>query len=228
MTSVNTGFAVAVDGPAGAGKSSTAGLVADALGITKINSGSMFRAVALYMTRHGIDVYNQEAVVAALPNIEIVLKGHQVMLNGEDVTSAIRHEGISRITPVTSAYLPVRKKIAEKQRHYAKTGEMLMEGRDIGYVVLPFAQVKIYLHASAKKRAERRAAQLEEKGETVNLDEIEQDIIDRDLYDQTREHGRLLTIEEAEAHGYIMVDSSDLTLDETVETIVAHINHIRG
>ncbi|MCL2571618.1 MAG: (d)CMP kinase [Defluviitaleaceae bacterium] len=224
---MNNGFAVAVDGPAGAGKSSTTDTVAKRLGIKKINSGSMYRAVALYVLRKGVDIHDEEAVLAQLPNIEIELTDEDVFLNGENVITEIRNPVVDAVVPITSEYLPLRKKMVAKQREYAKTTEVLMEGRDIGYEVFPDAPVRIYLHASAKERANRRYKQNIANGMAADYEQILNKINERDMQDQSRKHGRLLTLEDALAKGYIEVDSSNMSEEETVNAIIAHINAAR-
>jgi len=224
---MNNGFAVAVDGPAGAGKSSTTDTVAKRLGIKKINSGSMYRAVALYILRKGVDIHDEIAVLAELPNIEIELTDEKVFLNGEDVTTEIRNPVVDAAVPITSEYLPLRKKMVAKQRKYAKTTPVLMEGRDIGYEVFPDAPVRVYLHASTKERANRRYKQNIANGMPADYEQILNKIKERDMRDQSRKHGRLLTLEDALAKGYIEVDSSNMSEEETVNAIIAHINTAR-
>ncbi|MGN0483298.1 MAG: (d)CMP kinase [Lachnospiraceae bacterium] len=213
------GFNIAIDGPAGAGKSTIAKRVASALSYIYVDTGAMYRAMALYFLEKGLDVKN-EAIVSDICN-EISIKiayedgEQQVLLNGENVNGRIRTEQVSNTASVTSAYPAVRKKLVELQQQLAKETDVIMDGRDIGTCVLPDAPVKIYLTASVETRAMRRYEELKAKGEACDLKEIEKDIEDRDYRDMHRDVSPLKQAEDA-----ILVDSSDLTIDEVVTKIL--------
>ena len=220
--SSQTGFAVAIDGPVGVGKSTNARNVAAALNMTYIDTGAMYRAVALYIIRHRINPTNEPAITAALPNINVKLShidGQQrVYLNNEDITEKIRTQSISESTSVIASYAAVREKLVAEQKKLAATGQVVMDGRDIGSHVLPWAQVKIYLDADVDTRTARRALDLEAKGQQVDIAQIRQETIIRDERDKTRTHSPLIQTEDA-----IYIDSSNMTPEEVVSTIVKHV-----
>lgn len=209
---------IAIDGPAGAGKSSIAKLVAKKLNYVYVDTGAMFRTMALYFLNEGLDVTNEEIVTANCDNIEISIQyqeGEQhIFLNGVDVSTDIRKEEVGKNASVIAQYTAVRTKLLNLQRELAATNHVIMDGRDIGTVVLPQAECKIYLTASAHVRAKRRYKELTEKGESCQLEEIEKDIICRDEQDMKREIAPLRQAEDA-----TLVDSSDMTIEEVVETI---------
>lgn len=211
---------VAIDGPAGAGKSTIARRVAEKLGYVYVDTGAMYRAMALFFLNKEIDVSDARAIEKACDDIEISIvyeDGQQkVLLNGEDVTGRIRDEKVGNTASVTSTYGCVREKLVALQRQLASRADVIMDGRDIGTCVLPEAQVKVYLTASVEVRAKRRYQELEKKGEACQLEEIEQDIRERDERDMHREISPLRQAEDA-----ILVDSSDMTIDQVVERIVA-------
>ncbi len=211
-------FNIAVDGPAGAGKSTIAKAVAADLGFIYVDTGAMYRAMALYFLRQGIDKEDEAAISASCSQVEITIRyengSQQVILNGENVSSEIRREEVGNMASATSVYLPVRKKLVELQQDLAKTANVIMDGRDIGTCVLPDAQAKVYLTASSAVRAKRRYDELKEKGIRCNLEEIEQDIIERDYRDMHREHSPLKQAEDA-----VLVDSSEMTVEQVIETI---------
>ena len=186
-----TTYNIAIDGPAGAGKSTIAKRAAKQLGFIYVDTGAMYRAMALYLLRKGIDRTDEKAIEASCLDMDISLQyenGEQkVLLNGEDVSGLIRTEEVSNMTSAISVYVPVRQKLLELQRELAQTKNVIMDGRDIGTCVLPNAQTKIYLTASSHVRAVRRFKELQEKGQMCNLEEIEQDIIERDYRDMHRE-----------------------------------------
>jgi len=217
-----TGFAVAIDGPAGVGKSTTARRVAESLGMTYIDTGSMYRAIALYCVRHGIDLQDKAAVSTNLPNIQIYLTQGQIYLNDEDVSGAIRTQAISDATSIIAPYPAVREKLSAKQKEIAATGQVVMDGRDIGSHVLPWAQVKIYLDADPGIRAARRAAELAEKGQQTDISQIRKEIELRDHRDKTREHSPLVKANDA-----VCIDTGHMTKDEVVASIIAHIKAAR-
>lgn len=214
-----TTYNIAIDGPAGAGKSTIAKMAAKRLGFIYVDTGAMYRAMALYILRQGIDREDEEAVGKACDDMDISLRYEngvqQVWLNGEDVSGLIRTEEVSQTTSAISVYSAVRRKLLELQRELARTNNVIMDGRDIGTCVLPDAQTKIYLTASSHVRAVRRFKELEEKGQMCNLEEIEQDIIERDYRDMHREIAPLKQAEDA-----VLVDSSQMTIDEVIEAIL--------
>ncbi len=213
-------FNIAVDGPAGAGKSTIAKAVAAKLGFIYVDTGAMYRAMALYFLRQGIGKEDEKAIETACSQVEITIRyedgSQQVILNGENVSSAIRAEEVGNMASATSVYLPVREKLVQLQQDLAKTANIIMDGRDIGTCVLPDAQAKIYLTASSSVRAKRRYEELKEKGVMCNLEEIEQDIIERDYRDMHRKHSPLKQAEDA-----ALVDSSDMTIEQVIDAIIA-------
>lgn len=214
-----TTYNIAIDGPAGAGKSTIARKAAQKLGFVYVDTGAMYRAMALYVLRKGIDPNDQQAVEALCPEMEISLQYkdgvQQVLLNGEDVSDQIRTEEVSATASAVSACGAVRSHLLELQRELARTRDVIMDGRDIGTCVLPHAQTKIYLTAGSHVRALRRFKELEEKGQMCNLEEIEQDIIERDYRDTHREIAPLRQAEDA-----VLLDSSSMTIDQVVEAIL--------
>lgn len=211
-------FNVAVDGPAGAGKSTVAKAVAAEKSFIYVDTGAMYRAMALYFLRKGIDKSDEAAVTAACQDVEITIAYEngvqQVILNGENVSGLIRTEEVGNMASATSGYLPVRKKLVELQKTLAKKADVVMDGRDIGTCVLPDADVKVYLTASSLVRARRRYKELAEKGVGCSLEEIEKDIIERDYRDMHRENSPLRQAEDA-----VYLDSSEMTLREVVDAI---------
>lgn len=209
---------IAIDGPAGAGKSTIAKKLAEKLQFVYVDTGAMYRAMACYFLAEGIDAGKEEAVTAACPAVEVTIAyengEQQVFLNGRNVSGEIRSEEVGKMASATSIYPAVREKLVELQRRLAANTNVIMDGRDIGTCVLPDAQVKIYLTASSATRARRRYDELVGKGIVCSLDEIEKDIIDRDYQDMHRKMSPLRQAEDA-----VLVDSSELTVDEVVETI---------
>lgn len=211
-------FSVAIDGPAGAGKSTVAKAVAMEQGFIYVDTGAMYRAMALYFIRKGIDSNDEAAVCAGLNEIEIALTYEdgvqQVILNGENVSGLIRTDPVSMATSNISRFRLVREKMVELQQAIARAADVVMDGRDIGTVVLPNADIKLYLTASSHVRAKRRYKEMAEKGTTLTLDEVEQEIIVRDYQDMHRENSPLTQAEDA-----VYFDTSDMTLAQVVETI---------
>lgn len=209
---------IAIDGPAGAGKSTIAKLCAKKMNLVYVDTGAMYRAVALYLLEGGIDVNDKAAVADKCKGAEVDIKyedGVQnVYLNGNNVTGRLREEAVGNTASVTSAVPEVRAQIFSLQRGLADRGGVIMDGRDIGTVVMPDAEVKIYLTASSEVRATRRVKELQEKGEPANFEEIKKDIEDRDHRDMTREISPLKQADDA-----ILVDTSDMTIDEVVDKI---------
>lgn len=209
---------IAIDGPAGAGKSSIAKRVAKELAFVYVDTGAMYRTMALYFLENHIPVNKEDEVSAHCDEINIKLEYENnsqiVLLNGKDVSTDIRKEEVGNTASVVAKYTAVREKLVALQRRMAETTDLIMDGRDIGTVVLPNAEAKIYLTASSAVRAKRRFLELQEKGVSCDLDKIEEDIIARDKQDMNREISPLKQAEDA-----ILVDSSDMTIDEVVETI---------
>lgn len=213
-------FQIAIDGPAGAGKSTIAKAVSKKLGYIYVDTGAMYRAMALYLLRQHVDVSDSSAISAAARNADITISyvdgAQQVMLNGENVTGLLRTEEVGNMASVSSANPDVRAKLVELQQALAARENVVMDGRDIGTCVLPKADVKVYLTASTQCRAKRRYDELCAKGESCDLSEIEADIRDRDERDMTREVSPLRQAEDA-----VLVDSSDMTIEEVVSEIIS-------
>lgn len=214
-------ISVAIDGPAGAGKSTIARSVAAELGYLYADTGALYRTIGLYAVRHGVDTEDAQGVIDCLENIKIDLKyvgGEQrVYLCGEDVSGSIRTEEISMAASNVSRIPKVREFLLDLQRNIASTNDVIMDGRDIGTVVLPNATVKIFLTASPEKRAERRYKELTECGEKVDFDTILADIKKRDYNDSHREIAPLKPSENS-----VIADTSDLSLEES-KTLIARI-----
>lgn len=220
-------FNIAIDGPAGAGKSTIAKKVAKELSFIYVDTGAMYRAIALYLIRSKVSPADQEALKKACENIEITISyqngEQQVILNGENITGLIRTEEVGNMASTASAHSPVREKLLDLQRNLARNSDVLMDGRDIGTNVLPDAQLKIYLTASSATRARRRYLELQQKGEDCLLDEIERDIIERDQRDMNRDIAPLKQAEDA-----ILLDSSDMGIDQVVERILTLYKERKG
>ena len=211
-------YNIAIDGPAGAGKSTIAKKVSAELSFIYVDTGAMYRAIALYLLRKEIRTDDSEIVKQALKEIEIAIQyveGEQrVLLNGEDVSGKIRTEEVGNMASKAAALPCVREKLLELQRNLAKEHDVVMDGRDIGTNILPQAQLKIYLTASVDTRANRRYKELQEKKVDCDLEEIKKDIEQRDYQDMHRETAPLIQAKDA-----IYLDSSDLTIDQVVEKI---------
>jgi cytidylate kinase len=217
---VNSKFNIAIDGPAGAGKSTIAKLVAKKLNFIYVDTGAMYRAIALYMLKNGVDCADEAAVSAQVKNIDITIQyqdgAQQVILNGENVSGQIRTEEAGNTASAVSVYPAVRAHLLDLQRGLAAKNNVIMDGRDIGTCILPDADAKVFLTASSSVRAQRRYKELAEKGITCNLQEIEQDIIERDERDMNRAIAPLKQAEDA-----VLVDGSDLTIEQVVDAIIA-------
>ena len=211
-------FNIAIDGPAGAGKSTIAKQLAKELSFIYVDTGAMYRSMALYFMRNGIAKEDEAAISDACKTVEVSIAyengEQQVLLNGENVSKEIRKEEVGKMASATSVYKEVRKKLVELQQKLAADKDVIMDGRDIGTCVLPNAQLKIYLTASVHTRALRRYKELLEKGAACDLEVIKKDIADRDYQDMHREISPLKQAEDA-----ILVDSSDMGIEEVVETI---------
>lgn len=212
-------YNIAIDGPAGAGKSTIARRVAKELSFIYVDTGAMYRAMALYLLRKEVNRDDTEQIGNICQDAEISIEyqnGEQiVLLNGENVNSYLRTEEVGNMASVSSAVPRVREKLLSLQRKLAKDMSVVMDGRDIGTTILPDADVKIYLTASSLTRARRRYLELQEKGTVCNLDEIQKDIEERDQRDMNREISPLRQAEDA-----VLVDSSDLTIQQVVDRIL--------
>ena len=209
---------IAIDGPAGAGKSTIAKKLAKELGFVYVDTGAMYRSMGLYFLRKGVDGKDEAAIQAGCPEISVSIQyengEQQVLLNGENVSGLIRTEEVGKMASTISAYGFVRDTLTELQRNLARTQNVIMDGRDIGTCILPKADVKIYLTASVECRATRRYKELLGRGVDANYDEIAADIAKRDEQDMNREVAPLRQAEDA-----VLVDSSDMNIDEVVEAI---------
>lgn len=213
------GYNIAIDGPAGAGKSTIAKLVAKEKGCIYVDTGAMYRAMALFLLRKGVSPSDSDAISETCKEADITIRyenGEQVvLLNGENVNGLIRTEEVGNMASKSSANPEVRAKLLELQRKLAGESDVIMDGRDIGTCVLPNAAVKIYLTASSAIRARRRFDELTAKGEACDFEKIEADIIWRDHQDMTRKIAPLKQAEDA-----LLLDSSDMTIPEVAEEII--------
>ncbi len=209
-------FIVAIDGPAGSGKGTITKLVGETLALVNIDTGATFRCVALNMLQEGIKIKEEDKIKDLLEKIEIDMKeSGEVFLNGKEVTKKIRENEVSNFVSQVSTIQIVRNRLLEIQRKIAEGKNVIMEGRDIGTVVFPKADVKIYLDASPEERAKRRVKQNQEKGITTSYEDVLKNIIDRDKRDSTREIAPLKRAEDA-----IYIDSTSMTIGEVVDKIV--------
>ena len=212
-------FNVAIDGPAGAGKSTIAKKVAKELSCVYVDTGAMYRAMALYLLRHKVNREDSAEIGEVCKGAEITIvykEGEQIVcLNGENVNAFLRTEEVGNMASVSSANPMVRQKLLDLQRKLAASMSVVMDGRDIGTTILPDAEVKIYLTASSATRAKRRYLELQQKGIDCDLEEIRRDIEDRDRRDMNREISPLKQAEDA-----VLVDSSDMTIEEVVKRIL--------
>ena len=211
-------ISVAIDGPSSAGKSTIAKRLAKELGYQYVDTGAMYRSIGLYALRQGVDPKDEAAVTALLPQIQIELRyvngAQRVLLCGEDVSEAIRAENVGMATSAVSAHPPVRAFLLELQRGMARTHDILMDGRDIGTVILPGATVKIFLTASAEARADRRFKELQEKGVATDYETVLEDIRQRDYQDSHRATAPLRQAEDA-----VLVDTSDMDLEQSFQAM---------
>lgn len=214
-------IAVAVDGPAGAGKSSISKIVAKKLGYLYIDTGAMYRSVTWAVLHNHIDVNNQKAVEALLPELDLTMEASddscKVFIAGQDVTDFIRTPQVNNAVSIVASYKGVRQYLVERQRLMAEAGGVILDGRDIGSVVLPDAELKIYLTASVEARAMRRYLEVKGTSNEQPLEDIKESVMQRDDMDKNRKESPLIQVEDA-----VLVDSSDMTFDETVE----HILHL--
>ena len=212
-------YTIAIDGPAGAGKSTIAKRVAKELSFIYVDTGAMYRAIALYLLRNGIASDEVEKIEAACKEVQVTIAyengEQQVLLNGENVSKEIRQEQVGNMASKASVHACVRAKLVALQRELAEKENVVMDGRDIGTQVLPNATAKIYLTASSAERARRRYLELQTKGMPGDLKEIEADIIDRDYRDMNREISPLRQADDA-----VLVDASDMGIEEVVERLI--------
>ncbi len=212
-------FVIAIDGPAGAGKSTIAKAVSKKLNSIYVDTGAMYRSIALFMIRNNVSKEDIASIAAKCKDADVTINyegGVQnVILNGENVNGLIRTEEVGNMASVVSAVPEVRAHLLQLQRNLAASTDVVMDGRDIGTTVLPDANLKVYLTASSKVRAKRRYDELTAKGESCDIDVIEKDIIDRDHRDMTREISPLKQADDA-----ILVDSSDMTIEEVENKII--------
>ena len=216
-------FNVAIDGPAGAGKSTIAKIVAKEKSFIYVDTGAMYRAMAIYFIKQGIKADESEKISAAVDGADVTIEyvngEQQVLLNGENVTPFLRTEEVGNMASASSVNGDVRKKLVELQQKLAATANVVMDGRDIGTCVLPNAQVKVYLTASVEVRAQRRYKELIEKGQEADFEKIKKDIEERDYRDMNRDISPLRQAEDA-----VLVDSSDLTIEESAKAILELID----
>lgn len=211
-------FAIAIDGPAGAGKSSVAKAAARELGFAYVDTGAIYRAIALYMLENHVDIEDPAAVVAKLPGVEVSLEyggdGQRTLLGGRDVSGAIRTQEVSMATSKWVAHIPeVRAFLVDVQRGLAERNNVVMDGRDIGTVILPNAQLKVFLTASAEERARRRTLQLTEAGETADFDRVLKEVVQRDKQDAAQ-------LDLLPEDG-VVLDTTGLSFEQVVERLTA-------
>ena len=213
------GYNVAIDGPAGAGKSTIAKLVAKEKVYVYVDTGAMYRGLAIHFLENGIEAEETGKIVEACKDADVTIRyedgQQQVYLNGKNITAKLREEVVGNMASKSSAIPEVRAKLLELQRELARKENVIMDGRDIGTCVLPDADVKVFLTASVETRAKRRYDELVEKGVSCDLEEIARDIAERDERDSTREIAPLKQAEDA-----VLVDSSHMTIEEVVAAIV--------
>lgn len=213
------GYNVAIDGPAGAGKSTIAKLVAKEKGYVYVDTGAMYRGLAIHFLENGIEAEETGKIVEACKDADVTIRyedgQQQVYLNGKNITAKLREEAVGNMASKSSAIPEVRAKLLELQRELARKENVIMDGRDIGTCVLPDADVKVFLTASVETRAKRRYDELVEKGVACDLEEIARDIAERDERDSTREIAPLKQAEDA-----VLIDSSYMTIEEVVAAIV--------
>ena len=216
---------IAIDGNSGCGKSSTAKVIARALQYIYIDTGAMYRAVTLFFIKNDIDLKHEEDVAEALKQIDISFEynmatgSNETYLNGKNVEHDIRQMEVSNLVSPVSEISAVRKKLVEQQRRMGKAKGVVMDGRDIGTVVFPEAELKIFMTASLEVRAERRRLELHEKGTEVNINDVLENLRNRDRIDSSREDSPL-----KKAEGAVEIDTSNLTFDEQVNKILVLVN----
>jgi cytidylate kinase len=218
---------IAIDGPAAAGKSTTAKLTAEKLNYLHVDTGAMYRALTLKVIEEQIDSENEELVCSVIKDCKIKLEktdfGNQVFLDGRNITETIRSREVTRNVSAISSYASVRKLMVEEQRKLCKQGGVVLEGRDIGTVVVPKAELKIFMVASIEERVRRRQKELADKGTNIDYEKLVNEIIERDAKDSKRTESPLRKAEDA-----IILDTSNLTINQQVEFIVAKASEIIG
>ncbi len=216
---MSNNIAIAIDGPAGAGKSTIAKLIAKKKGYIYVDTGAMYRAMALYLIEQGIGADDQQRISEAVPGVDVTItyeNGEQVVwLNGRNVNGLIRTEEVGKMASASSGNKEVRRKLVELQQALARKESVVMDGRDIGTCVLPDADVKVYLTADSHVRAVRRYEELQAKGQDCDLETIEKDIIDRDYQDMHRDISPLRQAEDA-----VLLDSSHMAIEEVAQAII--------
>ena len=212
-------YSIAIDGPAGAGKSTIAKLIAKKKNYIYVDTGAMYRAMALFFLESGVAPDEQDKIAEACKDVDVTISyenGEQIVwLNGRNVNGLIRTEEVGKMASASSANKDVREKLVELQRALAEKESVVMDGRDIGTVVLPNANVKVYLTASSRVRAVRRYEELKAKGEQCDLEVIEKDIIERDYRDMNRDISPLKQADDA-----VLLDSSDMTIEEVADAVI--------
>ncbi len=215
-------YNIAIDGPAGAGKSTIAKIVAKEKGFIYVDTGAMYRAIAYHLLQNHVDVEDVERICEEAQKADVSIRyidGEQVvLLNGENVNAYLRQEEVGNMASASSVHAKVREKMTELQRKLAAEQDVVMDGRDIGTVVLPNADLKIFLTASVEERAKRRFDELKAKGENPDLSAIEKDIAERDHRDMTREVAPLKQAEDA-----VLVDTTSMTIQEVADKIMSYI-----
>ncbi len=206
---------IAIDGPAGAGKSTAARLLAERLGYTYIDTGAMYRALTLLVIRNNIHWENEKKIIPLFEKQKITQKGEKTFIDDENVSTEIRTNRVSRAVSIVCRHPEVRKRMVELQRELAQSAGIVMDGRDIGTVVLRNAELKLFLTASEEARAKRRMKDLEALGKPLPLAEVQQNIRNRDRLDSTRKIAPLKQADDA-----IVVDNTDLPIDEEIEMLV--------
>jgi cytidylate kinase len=213
-------FVIAIDGPAGAGKSTVAKIIANKLNFLYVDTGAMYRVLTLKAMREKIPWDDKEKLIEMAKNTEIELyqdgEKYRVFMDGKDVSEEIRKEEVSKNTSYIASILEIRKILWEKQRNFREKYDIVMEGRDIGTKVFPDAQIKIYLDASVEERAKRRYLQLKEMGIEEDIEKIKKEIIERDKKDKNREIAPLIKTDD-----YYYIDTTDLTINQVVEKIMS-------
>ena len=216
-------FIVTVDGPAGSGKSTIAKIIAKKYGFTYLDTGAMYRMIALYALENSVDLENSKAIESMLENTKLDIVGNQFFLNGRDVSEEIRTPRVSAVVSPVSAIKEVRVKLVELQREISKGKKIILDGRDIGTVVFPNGDVKIYLVASPEERAKRRLKEYEQKGVEADYESVLASIKERDYIDSTRKESPLKKAQDAHE-----IDSSTMSIDEVVEIISKYIDEKIG
>lgn len=220
-------FKIAIDGPAATGKSTTAKRLSRKLSFIYIDTGAMYRAMGLYFIENNISYEDEDTISQVCDDIDIDIyyedDEQHIKLNGRDVTKLIRTEEVSKYASVTSSYLKVREKLVALQRKLAEKNNVIMDGRDIGTVVLPDAELKVFLTATSEERARRRYEELLKKGQDVTLESVSHDLEERDHRDSTRANSPLRQADDA-----ILIDTTNLSVDEVVEKIEELYNEKRG